>query len=340
MSIAPRTVRCAVLGTGAIAQVAHLPILSRMRGVDLAGLFDADPAKAQTLADRLGVARVYRSAEEVWQDETLDAVVIATPSHLHAQQARAGLESGKFVFCEKPLAVSADEARRVLDTPGADQRLMVGMNQRFRPDATALRSFVVGGELGTVRYLRAGWLNRRVGPSRRTWRHRRSGAGGGALMDLGIQLLDLCLWILDYPRPRRIVAHMHRAPDSEVEDSAMVFLDLEGDRVINLEVSWDLVSDRDRQYLHVQGSAGSGSLPPLRVLKQMESGVADVSPELATGRENLFTASYREELTLFTSAVRGDATLHAPAEHVTLLRLVEAAYASAERGEEVRLHDR
>jgi predicted dehydrogenase len=337
MSIAPQAVRCAVLGTGAIAQVAHLPILSRLRGVTLAGVFDADVTKARTLADRLGVARVYRSAEEVWEDSSLDAVVIATPSHLHEQQVRAGLEAGKYVFCEKPLAVTSDDARKVLATPGADRRLMVGMNQRFRPDATALKAFISGGELGAVRYLRAGWLNRRVGPSRRTWRHRLAGAGGGALMDLGIQLLDLCLWMLDYPEPRRLVAQMHRNPGSEVEDSAIVFLDLEGNRVINLEVTWDLVSDRDRQYLHVQGSSGSGSFPPLRVLKELESGVADVSPDAVPGRENLFTASYREELTAFTRAVRGEGRLSLPSEHVTLLRLVEAAYASAERQAEVRL---
>lgn len=156
-------------------------------------------------------------------------------------------------------------------------------------------------------------------------------------MDLGIQLLDLCLWMLDYPEPRRLVAHMHRERGSEVEDSAMVFLALTGERVINLEVTWDLVADRDRQYLHVQGAAGSGSIPPLRVLKEMESGVADVSPAAVPGRENLFTASYRQELAVFTSAVRGESELNAPSEQVTLLRLVEAAYASAEEKTEVRL---
>lgn len=337
MTIAPRVIRCAVLGTGAIAQVAHLPILSRMRGVNLAGLFDSDLAKARTLAERLAVPRVYSSAEEVWADPTLDAVVIATPSHLHEMQVRAGLEAGKFVFCEKPLAVTSEEAQRVLATPGADRRLMVGMNQRCRPDAAALKAFIAGGELGEVRYLRAGWLNRRLGPSRRTWRHRRAGAGGGALMDLGIQLLDLCLWMLDYPKPRRLVAHMHRDRNSEVEDTAILFLDLEDDRVINLEVTWDLVSDRDRQYLHVQGSAGSASLTPLKVLKEMESGLADVSPPTAPGRENPFTASYRQELTVFSDAVRGNIKLTAPSEHVTLLRLVEAAYRSAEQRTEIVL---
>ena len=80
---------------------------------------------------------------------------------------------------------------------------MVGMNQRFRPDAAALKTFVSGGELGEVYYLRAGWLNRRAARARRTWRQRKAGAGGGALMDLGIQMLDLSLWILDFPAARR-----------------------------------------------------------------------------------------------------------------------------------------
>lgn len=337
MTIAPQPIRCAVLGTGAIAQVAHLPILSRMRGVHLAGLFDADMARAGTLAERLGVPRVYASADEVWEDPAVDAVVIATPSHLHDEQVRAGLEAGKFVFCEKPLAVTSAQAARVLATPGAEERLMVGMNQRCRPDAAALKAFVAGGELGEIRYMRGGWLSRRMAPSRRTWRHRRAGAGGGALMDLGIQLLDLCLWILDYPEPDRLVSHMHRERNSEVEDTAILFLKVAGDRVINLEVTWDLVSDRDRQYLNVHGSAGSASLTPLRVLKEMESGLVDVSPPAVTGRENPFTASYRQELTVFAEAVRGETRLSAPTEHVTLLRLIEAAYRSAEERVEVEL---
>jgi predicted dehydrogenase len=154
-------------------------------------------------------------------------------------------------------------------------------------------------------------------------------------MDLGIQLLDLCLWMLDYPEPRRLVAHMHRGPGREVEDTAVVVLDLEGGRVVNLEVTWDLVADRDRQYLHVQGSQGSAALPPLRVLKELESGIMDVSPAATPGKENHFTASYREELSHFINAVRGNATLSGPSEQVTLLRLVEAAYASAESASEV-----
>jgi predicted dehydrogenase len=330
-------VRVAVLGTGAIAQVAHLPILSRLRGVTVAGLYDPDHSKARALADRFEIEHAYHSTEEVWSDPAVDAVIIASPSAYHEEQAREGLQAGKFVFCEKPLALSSEAGRRVLATDGADSRLMVGMNQRFRPDAIALKSFVSGGELGDVFYLRAGWLNRGVSRARRTWRQRKAGAGGGALMDLGIQMLDLCLWMIDYPRPTRITAHLHRTEGAEVEDSAVVLLDLGDQRAINTEVTWSLLSERERQYLQLLGSAGSGSVSPLRVYKDLDSGLREVTPPMAPGRENQFTASYRQELTFFAEAVSGDRKLPAPDDHVSLLEIIEAAYRSAESGREVVL---
>lgn len=328
-------VRVAVIGTGSIAQVAHLPILARMRGVDLVGLYDSDRARARTLAGRLGVERVYASADEIWTDAAVDAVIISTPSHLHEREVCDGLEAGKYVFCEKPLALTSEGARRILHTSGAESRLMVGMNQRFRPDAAALRSFTAGRELGDIFYVRAGWLNRAINRGPRTWRQRKTGAGGGALMDLGIQMLDLSLWLLGYPAAERVAAHLHRPRGSEVEDSAVLLLFLGGDRVVNLEVTWNLVSDRERQYVHLLGAAGSGSLGPLKVYKEMETGLLDVTPALAPGRENQFTASYRQELAFFAEAVRGEQQLTAPAEQVALLEIVEAAYRSAEEGAEV-----
>lgn len=332
------TIQVAVLGTGAIAQVAHLPILSRMRGVELAAVFDSDRAKARAIAERLGVSRVSRSAEELWSDPEIDAVIVCTPSHLHEEQVLEGISSGKHVFCEKPLALTAEGARRILETEGADSRLVVGMNQRFRPDAVALKSFVAGSELGELFYLRAGWLNRQMGRRSRSWRQQKTRAGGGALMDLGLQMLDLCLWMLDYPVPERIVAQLH-GRSGEVEDSAVLLLHLEGGRVINLEVTWALIAERERQYVHIFGDSGSASLGPLKVYKEMDSGLLDVTPQLMPGRENQFTASYRLELAHFLDVVRGEEPAQPPTEQVALMRVIEAAYRSAEEGREVSLRD-
>jgi predicted dehydrogenase len=122
-----------------------------------------------------------------------------------------------------------------------------------------------------------------------------------------------------------------------VEDAAALLLRLEGDRLINLEVTWALISRRDRQFMHVLGTAGSGTLSPLQVYRQMDTGLVDVAPSLAPGTENLFTASYRNELQHFVEMARGEKPADAPAEHVTLMSVMEAAYRSAEEGREVDL---
>ena len=254
MAAARPPVRIAVLGAGSIAQVVHLPILSRMRGVQVAAVADRDAHTARTIAQRFEVPTVGTSFEEVLTDD-IDAVVVCTPSNRHEDQVRAALQAGKYVLCEKPLALTAKGVESLLKEKGAEERLMVAMNQRFRPDSIALRQFVAGGELGSVYYLRTGWLNR-YRPRGRTWRDRKATAGGGAFMDLGLQMLDLALWTLGFPAPQRVTAHMYAGPESEVEDSAAVVVRLEGDRAINLECTWNLLAQRDRQYLHLLGSGG------------------------------------------------------------------------------------
>jgi predicted dehydrogenase len=335
MTVHRAPVRLALLGAGAIAQVVHLPILSRMRGVELAGVHDVDRTTAQSVAQRFGVERVARTADEILGDPSIQGIVVCTPSNLHLEHAREGLQAGKFVLCEKPLALDPAGIQALLGEDGADGRLMVAMNQRFRPDAAALRSFVAGGELGDVYYLKAGWLNRRTHRgARRTWRERRA-SGGGAFMDLGVQMLDLAMWLLGYPQPVTVSAYMHRDAASEVEDSAAMMLRLAGNRVVNLEVAWNLRAERDRQFLHLLGSSGSGSLAPLTVFKDLDSGLANVTPQLPASRENPYTASYREELRHFVEVVKGERKASAPVEQVQLMRLVQAAYRSAEEGKEI-----
>src|SRR5690606_16895853 len=179
--------RVALLGLGAIAQVVHLPILSQLENAELVAACDADHSKAKAIAGRFGIPRVYRTDEEVFRADDIDCVVICTPSHLHEPQAIAALEGGKHVLVEKPLALDAAAAERVIAAAErADRSVMVAMNNRYRPDAAALKPFADGGELGEVFLVRGAWLNRKVRIVRPTWRHRKQTAGGGAMMDLGV----------------------------------------------------------------------------------------------------------------------------------------------------------
>ncbi len=329
-------VRVAILGTGAIAQVVHLPVLSELPGVSVVAVGDVDRPKAMAIASRFGIPTVYRSDAQLIAADDVDAVVICTPSHMHESQAIAALEAGKHVLIERPLALDADGARRVIEAAErAGKTLMVALNNRYRPDIRALQPFIRGGELGELFFVKAGWLNRKVRTVRPTWRHKRATAGGGALMDLGTQALDLCLWMLGYPEVERVNAYTHPGEGMEVEDAAVVMLRVKDGPVISVEVTWSLLAQRDRHYLQVLGSQGSGSVSPLLVYKEVEHGLLDLTPHQAVAQENPYTTSYRHELRHFLAAVRGEQPVALPYDQVELMRLVSLAYRSAEEGREI-----
>ena len=219
--------RVALLGAGAIAQLAYLPVLGKMRGVELVAICDSDGAKARALADRLGIPNVYTDIDDLLESDeadSLDAVVVATPTHLHEPHVLGVLARKKHVLCERPLALTVRGVERILSAATrADRKVVVANNHRFRSDVQALDRFLHGGELGRVVGIRAGayYTSR---PSE-GWRSRRAEAGGGAFLEHGLLLLDLALWLADFPEPERVSAQMDRGRGaSAVEDSMLVHL--------------------------------------------------------------------------------------------------------------------
>ncbi len=331
-------VRVGVLGMGAVAQIVHLPILAERHDVEVVAVSDLDDHRARTLAERFGVPRVLGD-EALVEDPDIDAVVICTPNHLHAGQARAALDAGKHVLCERPLALTAKEAGKLVERARKRSRLLtVNMSHRFRPDVAALRSFVAGGELGTVYAARGSWLNRKLPLNRTTWRQRMEESGGGALMDVGVPALDLLLWLVGYPEIERVTAVLAMG-DWEVEDAATVTAVTAEGTVLSVEATWSYFGGEDRHFFRILGSDGSGSLPPLEVYKQLGGRPLEVTPRqpVPRGGENPWTNAYRREIDQFIRALGGQADVALPEEQVRLMALVEAAYRSAKSGKEVRL---
>ena len=329
-------VQVGILGVGAITQVVHLPILSERPDVDVVAVSDPDRLKAETLGARFEVPRVL-SNEEILSDGEIQAAVICTPNHLHESLAVEALERGKHVLVEKPLAMSADGVRRVVDAAAASGRhLAVGMHHRFRPDVGALTAFVAGGELGDIYTVRANSLT--MPAVRSTWRQKPEEAGGGALMDLGVPTLDLAFWLVDYPRITRVTA-VFRSGESDVEEAATVFAVSESGIAFSVEVSWNLFAEADRHRARVMGTEGSGSLPPLNINKQLGGRPVDVTPRQpkARGGENRFKNAYRRLLDQFVRAVLGESDVPAPVEQVHLMEVISAAYRSAREGREIHL---
>jgi predicted dehydrogenase len=332
------TVRIGVIGTGAISQVVHVPIFSEREDVDLVAVADADRHKAEALSRRFDVPLVL-DAEALIGHDDLDAVVICTPNNLHEEMSIAALDAGKHVFVERPLAITSAGAARVIAVAERTGRvLVVGMPHRYRPGVVALRSFIAGGELGDVYAVRGSWMTRPVPSSRPSWRQERAAAGGGALIDLGVPALDLCLWLIDFPVMKR-VSCVTSPGGGSVEDAATLMAETSAGVALTLEVSNKLFAGEDRYYARVMGTEGSGSLPPLEVFKQLGGRPIEVTPRQPKpyGGENPYTNAYRRQLEDFVQIIAGRRKPEPQHHQVALMALVEAAYAAAAGGREVEL---
>jgi predicted dehydrogenase len=330
-------VRIGVVGAGAIAQLTHLPLLSRMRGAKLVAVCDNDRAKARALAERFDIDDTYNDIEDLLDAGELQAVVIATPNHLHEPHVLSALAAGVDVLCERPAAMTARGVERIVNAAErAKRKVLVANNHRFRSDVQALAAFLRGGELGKLTGIRAGAYHFRHGDQ--GWRQRRAEAGGGAFFDYGVPLLDLALWLSDFPEAERVVAHMDRGVGKNaVEDAMLVQLTCAGGVSFNFDVMSNYVGEEERWWFESLSTRGSARLAPLRVVKELHGRPTDVSPRGAAARESAFIQSYRAELAHFLAVLSGDAEYEPPTDQVTLHRVVEAIYKSADEEKEIRL---
>lgn len=325
-----------VVGAGAIAQLAHLPVLAKMRGVRIVGVCDSDRPKARALADRFGIPDAMADIEDLLELDELDAVVIATPSHLHEPHVLSALAAGVDVLCERPLALTAKGVERILAAASLSRgKVVVGNNHRFRTDVQALARFIHGGELGKVTGIRAGAYHFKR--PEEGWRQRRPESGGGAFFDFGAPLLDLALWLAESPEATRVTASMERSRGaSAVEESMTASVESVSGMVTVIDVSAAYIGQEERWWFEILGTRGSGRLAPLRVVKELNGRATDVSPSGASARESAFLQSYRAELAHFVAVVQETSPYDPPTDQVRLHKVLEAIYKSAEEAKEIR----
>jgi predicted dehydrogenase len=240
--------RLGFLGVGWIGQH-RLSAIANGELADIRAVADATDVIARQAAQLAAGAEQVGGLDELLSMD-LDGLVIATPSAQHAQQAIAALDRGMAVFCQKPLGRNADEVRSVVAAAErADRLLGVDLSYRSIPGMQRIRDLIAGGELGHIYAVNLVFHNA-YGPDK-PWFYQRSASGGGCLLDLGIHLLDLALWTLEWPRLERATGRLFtagRATDikrDEVEDYAAAQLDLSSGAVVQLACSWRLSAGCD-----------------------------------------------------------------------------------------------
>jgi predicted dehydrogenase len=222
----------AMIDTGAIEAVAY------------ADPSDEMAAEAARLAP--GAARV--DGLDSLLGHRLDGIVIATPSALHAEQSIRALEADVAVFCQKPLGRTAGEVGAVVDAARrADRLLGLDLSYRHTEAMRRIRSLIAAGELGRVGAVDLVFHNA-YGPGK-AWFFDPAQSGGGCVIDLGVHLVDLALWALDFPAvtdvQARLLANGRPLPPGACEDYAVATLTLGDGRVISLACSWNLPAGRD-----------------------------------------------------------------------------------------------
>ncbi len=231
-------------------------------------LFDCDAEHLDAVAASYPDAATYDDLSRLL-DRPLDGVVIATPNALHARQAIECLNRGIPVFCQKPLAVDANETRRIIDAArAADRLLAVDYSYRHVRGMTQLKERIRAGALGEIVAIDLEFHNA-YAPSKQ-WCLDRDRSGGGCLLDLGVHLLDLALWLQDAPKMKVVrstlfaqgcnLARIQNANSRDVEDLAYVELQQENGAIVRLACSWNAQIGCDALIgMQIHGTRGGAS---------------------------------------------------------------------------------
>ncbi|KAB2846659.1 MAG: Gfo/Idh/MocA family oxidoreductase [Melioribacteraceae bacterium] len=329
--------RIAVIGLGGIAQLVHLPILSELRNVEIVAVADIQKSKLESIKSKYGIKKGYTNYKELLENEEIDAVVITTPTNTHVQIAIDCLKAKKHLLVEKPIALSYKEAKLINDTAKKNNcMVMVGMNLRFRPDAMLIKSLINSGEFGDLFYVNCRWIRKQSSDEK--WFMKKNESGGGVLIDLGIVLFDLAIWLLDFPPIKTISVKTFNQRTKSVEDSAVGFIRFKNSSVLSFEVSWSLHSDQDSFSLSAFGTEGTAHLNPLKAYRKVESTRIDYTPPQAGNPKHLFRKSFENEINHFIGAVRGINPLLSSSEDALIrMKLLEGIYKSAELNKEIEL---
>jgi predicted dehydrogenase len=233
--------RVGFLGVGWIGRH-RMEAMLKTGAVVAAAIADPSPECAAEALKLAPDAKIVATLDDLVA-ESLDGIVIATPSALHAEQSIQALEAGAAVFCQKPLGRSATEARAVVDAArAADRLLAVDLSYRFTEGMVRIREALTRGDLGKI-YAADLIFHNAYGPDK-AWFYDPELSGGGCVMDLGVHLVDLALWALDFPAVKNIsstlIAGGEPLAPGKVEDYAVANIELETGASLRLACSWRL----------------------------------------------------------------------------------------------------
>jgi predicted dehydrogenase len=319
-------------------------------GFQIAAVSDLIPSRRKGLAQQAGTSVAeHADFEAILKDANIGAVSICLPNHLHAPVALKALKAGKHVLCETPPTLDAAEAKKLAAAAEkAGKVLLFAAQRRFGGAEQAARQAIEKGYAGDVYHARASWMRTRGIPAGTGWYTDKSKSGGGAMIDTGLQVLDLAWYLMGRPKPLSAFAVMPRklAPQAaaegsifDVEEAASVMVRFEGDKSLELSTSWAINQAPLQQGTLCRLHGDKGALEvytpkgPVMYRSFGPKGEAKETP-LKLPKMVLYPAMIRH----FKQCILGvEQPVFGGADAVALMAMVDAIYKSAGSGKSASL---
>ncbi|HUU54949.1 MAG TPA: Gfo/Idh/MocA family oxidoreductase [Armatimonadota bacterium] len=337
-----KSVRLGIVGAGAIARQ-HLEACQQCRGLEVTAICDVHGGRARSLAKRFGIANVFTDYRDLLAADAADAISVCTPNNVHMPATLAAVKAGKDVLCEKPLAMNAPQARRMVHAADkAGRILMTAQSARYTPAARFLKKLADRGRFGEIYYGKALWLRRQGIP--RGWFQDAKQSAGGPLIDLGVHVVDLLWWLMGRPNPVSAYGvrfdHLGRSGQGmgdwgvgyspskfSVEDMIGGMIRFQDGRAIGLDISW-AAHTADVYWSRFFGTKGGAQILPEPVIYGTEGKVkTDMAPRLDQ------QSSYAVEIQHFVECVRRREQPISPgSQAVVVMQMLDAVAKAARTG--------
>lgn len=347
-----KRLKVGVIGVGGIART-HLPGWKESPHAEIAAFSDTDAKMLQARGKEEGISLLYKNPAELIRNPDIDIVDICTPNAYHAPLAVAALQAGKHVICEKPLAPTPAEIRKMIAARDKSGKLlMTAQHFRFSGRAKALKSVLDQGVLGEVYHARS-WMLRRSGAPTRPGFIMKKYSGGGPCIDIGVHILDLTLWMMGNPKPVSVTGvtqnKLAKLPGQfstwggpipkfwDVEEFAAAMIRFANGSTLMLEVSWLLhhKTESEDMQMWLYGVKGGAHWPSNELLSTDYKAKQLLNTQVTL--EESGEPHAKECMAFAEAVVKGAPSPVPPEQSLDVITILDALYRSAASGKEVSL---
>ncbi len=341
-------IKVGIIGAGKMCQGGHLPAFDKIEDCKIVAICDINPSRLEQMKQRYPEAHLYEDFREMIDKEELDAVDICTPNNIHSVAAVYALEHGINVLCEKPDAVSVSEAEKMKKaSEESGKTLMVIRNNRYRPSTKFLKQFIADGKMGEIYAGRCGWIRRRGIPGWGGWFTDKAQSGGGPLIDLGVHIIDLAMYLMGNAKPITVsgstytkFAHTSYSK-MDVEDLAMGFIRFDNGACLQIEFSWASNIPGDQMFVELRGEKAGSRMSGLDRKFEIFTEEYGTNVNLNPWIDDYNCMPHHEaNIRHFIDVINGKCEPDfTPEQGLNMVKILEALYKSAELGHEISLLD-